>query len=247
MGCFLVGEGCRMPLNAKQLKQRAKEYVELEANTKVIDVQFIETFTLFGREDAVLSVTTVDKKFPEWWVVGGDTPMNLYDKKKFGSPDEAFSFHTGLMLRMIARQHSDAPEAIGYDAFISHASEDKEAFVRPLAKKLTALGFKIWYDEFELKVGDSLRQSIDRGLAVSNYGIVVLSEAFFAKNWPQYELNGLVAREIEGTKVILPIWYRIDKATILQYSPALADKVALVHPQLSFTRIAAKLAEVLAD
>ena len=96
-----------MPLNAKQLKQRAKEYVELEANTKVTDVEFIETFTLFGREDAVLSVKTVDKKFPEWWVVGGDTPMNLYDKKKFGSPDEAFSFHTGLMLRMIAHQNND--------------------------------------------------------------------------------------------------------------------------------------------
>ena len=114
-------------------------------------------------------------------------------------------------------------------------------------QSLAALGFKIWYDEFELKVGDSLRQSIDRGLAVSNYGIVVLSEAFFAKNWPQYELNGLVAREIEGTKVILPVWYKIEKATILDYSPPLADKVALVHPQLSVTRIAAKLAEVLTD
>lgn len=236
-----------MPLNTKQLKQRAKEYVELEANTKVTNVEFVETFTLFGRQDAVLSVKTTDKKFPEWWVVGGDTPMNLYDKKKFGSPDEAFSFHSGLMLRMIAQQDKDAPEAVGYDAFISHASEDKEGFVRPLAKKLTALGFKVWYDEFELKVGDSLRQCIDRGLAVSEYGIVILSEAFFAKNWPQYELNGLVAREIEGKKVILPVWYGIDKAEILKYSPPLADKVALVHPKLSITKIAAKLSEVLAE
>jgi hypothetical protein len=233
-----------MPLNTKQFKQRAKEYVEIEADTKVVAVKFIETFTLFGRQDAVLSVRTTDKKVPEWWVVGGDTPMNLYDKKKLDSPDEAFSFHTGLMLRILARQNSDAPEAVGYDAFISHATEDKERFVRPLAKKLVALGHKIWYDEFELKVGDSLRQSIDRGLAVSEYGIVILSNAFFAKNWPQYELSGLVAREIEGTKVILPIWYGINKTQIVRYSPPLADKVALVHPQLSIAKIAAKLAEV---
>jgi hypothetical protein len=236
-----------MSLNIKQLKQRAKDYVELEANTKVTSVKFVETFTLFGRQDAVLSVTTTDRKYPKWWVVGGDTPINLYDMKKFSSPDEAFSFHTGLMLRMIARQDNEAPEALGYDAFISHASEDKEKFVRPLAKKLTALGFKIWYDEFELKVGDKLRQSIDRGLTVSEYGIVVLSKAFFSKNWPQYELNGLAAREIEGRKVILPVWYSIDKAKVLQYSPPLADKIALIHPQLSINKIAAKLAEVLAE
>jgi hypothetical protein len=236
-----------VPLNIDQLRQRAKEYVELEASTEVMDVEFVETFMLFGRQDAVLSVKTTDKEVPEWWVVGGNSPLNLYDKNKFGSADEAFSFHTGLLLRMLALQDDEAPEAVGYDAFICHASEDKEEIVRPLAEKLIELGFKIWYDEFELKVGDSLRQSIDRGLAISEYGIVVLSEAFFAKNWPQYELNGLVAREIEGRKVILPVWHRIDKAEILKYSPPLADKVAAVYPQLSLDEIAEKLADVLTE
>lgn len=69
-----------------------------------------------------------------------------------------------------------------YDAFISHATEDKEDLVRPLAARLLELGFAIWYDEFQLKVGDSLRRSIDRGLANSRFGIVVLSPSFFAKN-----------------------------------------------------------------
>lgn len=63
---------------------------------------------------------------------------------------------------------------VSYDAFISHASEDKEDLVRPLAEKLKAAGFSIWYDNFELKVGDSLRRSIDKGLANSKFGIVVL-------------------------------------------------------------------------
>lgn len=87
-----------------------------------------------------------------------------------------------------------------HDAFISHASEDKADFVRPLAEALTAVGFDIWYDDFALSVGDSLRQSIDKGLSGSRYGIVVLSAAFFAKNWPQYELNGLVAKEMDGKR-----------------------------------------------
>jgi len=83
-----------------------------------------------------------------------------------------------------------------YDAFISHASEDKDDLARPLAEFLKKAGFSIWYDEFQLRVGDSLRRSIDKGLANSRFGIVVLSPNFFAKNWPQYELDGLVAKEI---------------------------------------------------
>ena len=161
--------------------------------------------------------------------------------------DVAYSLHQGIMLRMLAEQNPDAPESIGYDAFISHASEEKDDLVRPLAETLTEMGFNIWYDEFELRVGDSLRESIDKGLAVSAYGIVVLSTAFFAKNWPQYELNGLVAREIDGGKVILPLWHNVTKQDVLQYSPPLADKVALVSPDKSIEEIAEALAKVLVE
>lgn len=236
-----------MPLDIDELKQRAWEYVEMEADTQVTSVEFIESFTLFGREDVVLSVTTADAEFPEWWVVGGSTPINLYDKKTFPNHDIAYSLHHGIMLRMLARQNPDAPESVGYDAFICHASHDKDDLVRPLAEKLTEMGFNIWYDEFDLKVGDSLRESIDKGLAISAYGVVVLSQGFFANNWPQYELNGLVAREIDGEKVILPIWHNITKQDVLQYSPPLADKIALMSPEKSIDELADALAEVLAE
>ena len=96
-------------------------------------------------------------------------------------------------------------ESIEYDAFICHASEDKKDFVEPLAKALQDAGYKIWYDKFSLKVGDSLRRSIDNGLKNSRHGIVVLSNDFFRKGWPQYELDGLVSKQMEGRKVILPI------------------------------------------
>ena len=65
-----------------------------------------------------------------------------------------------------------------YDVFISHASEDKETFVRPLAELLRNEHIEVWYDEFSLKLGDSLRQTVDLGLSRSRYGVVVLSPVY---------------------------------------------------------------------
>jgi len=114
-----------------------------------------------------------------------------------------------------------------WDVFISHATEDKDSFARPLAKALQAKGLKVWFDEFSLSIGDRLRRSIDNGLANSRYGIVILSENFFKKEWPQQELDGLASREVSGTKVILPIWHNINEHQIRKYSPTLADRVAV--------------------
>lgn len=113
-----------------------------------------------------------------------------------------------------------------WDAFISHASEDKDGFVRPLAEGLQERGLSVWFDEFELKVGDSLRESIDHGLGRSRFGIVVFSPHFFEKRWPQNELNGLVTRETGGAKVILPVWHNVDAEAVRTVSPVLADRVA---------------------
>ena len=113
-----------------------------------------------------------------------------------------------------------------YDVFICHASEDI-GFVEPLAQTLKDKGLKVWYAPFELKIGDSLRQEIDRGLVNSRYGIVVLSEAFFTKNWPQSELDALASRQNEeGRKVILPIWHEIEANKVQKHSPLLAGLLA---------------------
>jgi len=113
-----------------------------------------------------------------------------------------------------------------YDVFISHASEDKDDIVRPLAVSLQNNGLSVWYDEFELKIGDSLRRKIDMGLAKSNFGIVVISRNFIKKGWPNYELDGLMTRTISGEQILLPIWHNITKQEVVDYSPSLADKVA---------------------
>lgn len=113
-----------------------------------------------------------------------------------------------------------------FDVFISHASEDKDEVVRPLAHALKLGGLKVWYDEFELKIGDSLRRKIDSGLAKSHFGIVVFSKTFFTKGWTNYELDGLVTKAVSGEQVLLPIWHNITKKEVIDYSPSLADKLA---------------------
>jgi hypothetical protein len=116
-----------------------------------------------------------------------------------------------------------------YDVFISHASEDKEAFVRPLAHRLEEEHVAVWFDEFSLNPGDGLRRSIDLGLSRSRIGIVVLSRSFFEKGWPQRELDGLVAREmIEGRRIVIPIWHGVSKEEVCAFSPPLADTVAIL-------------------
>lgn len=114
-----------------------------------------------------------------------------------------------------------------WDAFISHAWEDKEKFAAPLADALIKRGLKIWYDELTLKVGDSLRRSIDNGLSKSRFGIVILSHSFIKKEWPKKELDGLFAKERDGVKVLLPIWHEVSSEDIENFSPMLADRLAV--------------------
>ena len=114
-----------------------------------------------------------------------------------------------------------------YDVFISHASEDKDVIVTPLAVALRQRGLSVWFDSFELRIGDSLRRKIDEGIARSRFGIVVLSPSFFLKGWPQYELDGLVTMAVSGKQVLLPLWHGVSKDEVVKQSPSLADKVAL--------------------
>ncbi|MDX2142027.1 MAG: DUF1883 domain-containing protein [Rhodospirillaceae bacterium] len=132
-----------------------------------------------------------------------------------------------------------------YDIFISHASEDKDEIVRPLAQSLQAAGLVVWYDEFELKIGDSLRRKIDKGLANSRFGLVILSQAFFKKGWPNYELDGLVTRANSGEQIILPVWHKVSKDEVVRYSPSLADKLARNTAVHTIKEIASEIASLI--
>lgn len=137
------------------------------------------------------------------------------------------------------------PGAEAFDVFISHASEDKESIVRSLATELADQGLKVWYDEFTLRIGDSLRQKIDKGLAKSRVGLVVLSPSFVAKGWTNYELDGIVTRSVSGEQILLPIWHNITKQEVIDFSPSLADKVARSTATHTVKEIAVEIAELL--
>lgn len=138
-----------------------------------------------------------------------------------------------------------APDDVAHDVFISHASEDKDEVVRPLAEALRAGGLDVWYDEFTLKIGDSLRRKIDEGLRNSRFGVVVLSQAFFGKGWPEYELDGLVSRSVSGEQVLLPVWHNVSKRQVMEYSSSLADKLARSTSTHTVEDIAAEIIEVI--
>ena len=116
---------------------------------------------------------------------------------------------------------------------------------RPLAQALRKRGLEVWFDEFELKIGDSLRRKIDTGISRSRFGIVVLSPSFFAKGWPQYELDGLVTMSVTGAQVLLPLWHGISKDEVTRQSPSLADKVALRTADFTIEEIAAEITSVI--
>lgn len=105
------------------------------------------------------------------------------------------------------------------DVFISHATEDKEKVARPLAEALRNNGLDVWFDEYSLKIGDNLRESVDNGIKTSRYGILILSKSFFEKPWTRKELDAFFAREITGQNVILPVWHELSFEDILELAP----------------------------
>lgn len=132
-----------------------------------------------------------------------------------------------------------------YDVFISHASEDKDEVVRPLVYALQNEGLTVWYDEFEMKIGDSLRRKIDKGLVNSKFGVVVLSKDFIKKGWTNYELDGIISKAVTGEQVILPIWHNITKKEVIDFSPSLSDKLARNTAAYTVEEIATEIAELI--
>lgn len=134
---------------------------------------------------------------------------------------------------------------MNWDIFISHASEDKDVFVREFVRELQKAGWKVWYDEFSLTAGDSLREAIDRGISQSRVGVVVFSPNFFRKHWTAVELNGIFTIAANQGKTLVPIWLGVTASDVTQYSPMIADKVALKAEEGIF-EVARKLEEILA-
>lgn len=194
-----------------------------------------------------------------WYVVAdmtglrGNTNVSVEILRGPLPPTQSETARSPLMsIRQAADDYTEAasengpePDDKPYDVFVCHAFDDKDEIVRPLAHALLEENLAVWYDEFTLGIGDILRRKIDDGLVRSRFGVVVLSPAFFAGGWKQYELDGLVTKEVgSDQQVILPVWHNVSRDDVMKHSPSLAAKVARSTADRTVEEIAAEIAEV---
>lgn len=141
-------------------------------------------------------------------------------------------------------KESDQNDDIKYDVFISYASEDAD-FVESLVEELHKLDVKVWQDKLSIGRGNSIRQSIDRGLLKSRFAIAVLSKNYMEKYWTNYEVDGILNLETNTHKVILPIWHNVTLDDVKAFSPSLAGRKALETKSITAYGIAKILKKTL--
>ena len=219
MATFRMPNMSKINSQIRKIKSASNQF-EREANRSIRELKSIErkakSYQSKLRSTSIPSLTTVPSLYLGY---------NRYDE------DESFLYG------------NDAEKE--FDVFISHASEDKDTVARPLAEALKNNGLSVWYDEFELKIGDSLRRKIDKGIANSNFGIIIISRDFINKGWTNYELDGLITRAVNGEQTMLPVWHNVTKREVINYSPSLADKLARSTTEFTVEEIAEEIADLI--
>ncbi len=134
-----------------------------------------------------------------------------------------------------------------YDVFLSHASEDKDDVARPLALALRQRGLRVWYDEFELRIGDNLVAKLNAGINASRFGILVLSKAFFGKRWTIHELNMLERLWVADNRILFPVWHKITIEELSAYRAWLAIIIGLSTDTYDISEIADEICDVIKE
>ncbi|MET0076407.1 MAG: toll/interleukin-1 receptor domain-containing protein [Candidatus Thiodiazotropha lotti] len=129
-----------------------------------------------------------------------------------------------------------------YHLFISYATED-ESYASELAQALKFLGLNVWFAPLSLKIGDKLLDSINAGLLASEYGLLLLSPSYLAKQWTSYEIDVLHRQHIEESNKLFPLWHGVEKAELDQWNPGLSGIVALKSTE-DLSSISSKIADV---
>lgn len=210
----------------RQIKITAKATVKQTIHwERRVQTQYIPQQTTYREPQPALSAAPVQKALDNLasQVKTAQRQLTTASHKRsipsgvYGRPVE------DLFYTLDDRRKSQESEASAiYDVFISHASDDKKDFVDPLVEKLQDAGIRVWYDTLEMQWGKSLREQIDNGIKHSKFAIIVLSKHFFAKKWPQRELDGILAKETISGSRPLPIWYNITYEELVELSPTLS-------------------------
>lgn len=170
-----------------------------------------------------------------------------FEQMRLRNEDAARQFSWPLPLREKSLSELSSLTRIDpeYDIFLSHASEDKEEVARPLKNALEERGLSVWFDEINIKIGQSIRLEIERGINNARFGVVIVSESFFAKQWTQAELDALFSKKMQnGENLILPVWHRVTKDQVQSMSMLLAGVNAANTSLSTIEEIADQLRDV---
>jgi len=99
-----------------------------------------------------------------------------------------------------------------YDFFISHASADKECIVNGLVSLLEKSGCRVWYDQNEIDMGNSINNEISDGLKESFSLVLIITESFIQSKWCHYELGGYAMSQ---KRRIIPIIFNLSNESLI--------------------------------
>jgi hypothetical protein len=131
------------------------------------------------------------------------------------------------------------------DVFLCHAWDDRKDAAKELHDSLESKGVSVWFSEKDVLLGSSLLREIDKGLAKSRVGIVLVTPSFLSRvkneGIADKELSALLARDL-----LVPIVHNTTFEDLREVSPLLGSRSGLSTIEESMEEVAAKLAELVA-
>jgi hypothetical protein len=129
--------------------------------------------------------------------------------------------------------------------FLSHTGDPRDVEVADeLYAELTARGLDVWYEGAELQLGESLMRQIDRGIARSKCGVILITAAFLkGRFWTEQELSALV----RSRRRVIPILDGVSYDELAKYSPLLTDRVGLNTESYGRGEIADEIARTISQ
>lgn len=129
------------------------------------------------------------------------------------------------------------------DVFLCHAWDDRKGAAKELHDLLESLGVSVWFSEKDVLLGSSLLREIDKGLAKSRVGIVLVTPALLTRvrgeGIADKELSALLARDL-----LVPIVHNTTYEALREVSPLLGSRSGLSTTEAPMADVAAKLAEL---
>lgn len=129
------------------------------------------------------------------------------------------------------------------DVFLCHAWDDRQGAAKELHDLLESRGVKVWFSEKDVSLGSSLLREIDKGLANSRIGIVLVTPAFLRRvkgeGIAEKELSALLARNL-----LVPIVHTTTYDALRDVSPLLGSRSGLDTAEEPMANVAAKIAEL---